>query len=87
MQNLKDNTCAGVSTYQFNLQSMGKINKFHRKCAGAWNCKELLFNKVAANQACIFTKIRLQHRCFLVKLVKIFRTTVLKNICQQIFLK
>ena len=26
-------------------------------------------NKVAANQACNFTKIRLQHGCFLVKFV------------------
>ena len=30
-QNSQDSTSAGVSTYQFNSQSMGKISKFHRK--------------------------------------------------------
>ena len=34
---------------------------------------ESIFNKAAANQICNFTKIRLQYRCFPVKLVKILR--------------
>ena len=56
-------------------------------CVGAWNYKESLFNKVAANQACNFTKIRLQHRCFPVKFMKFLRTPTLKNICQQMLLQ
>ena len=80
----KENACAGVSTYQFNLQSMGqpdkcrsshwmssvKKNSQENTCVGAWNYKEYLFNKVAANQACNYTKIRVQRRCFPVKFVK-----------------
>ena len=48
------------------------------------NYKESLFNKVAANQFCNFTKFRLQHRCFPVKFVKFLRAPILQNICQQI---
>ena len=107
LRNAQENTCVGVSTYQFNSQSMGwpdKRSSCHWRCAvrkgvlknlqisqkitcfGAWNYKESLFNKVAANQACNFTKIRLQHRCFPVKFVKFLRTSILKNICQQMLL-
>ena len=35
---------------------------------------ESLFNKVPANQACNFIKIRLQHRCFPLKLAKFLKT-------------
>ena len=37
------------------------------------NYKESLFNKVAANQACDFAKIR--HRCFPTKFFEIFKNT------------
>ena len=65
-----------------------KIYQISQKntCVGVWNYKESLFNEVAANQACNFTKIRLQHRCFPVKFVKFLRTPILKNICQQMLL-
>ena len=75
-QNSQENTCAGVSTYQFH----------HKAWVGAWNYKESFFNKVAANEASNFTKIRLQHRCFPVKFVKFLRTTILMSICQQMLL-
>ena len=39
---------------------------------GAWNYKESLSNKVAANQACNFTKIRLQHSC---EICEVFKNT------------
>ena len=102
LQNSQEITCAVVSTYQFNSQSMGRSEK--RK-SSHWRCsikkcvlknlanftrKHLcfsLFNEVAANQVCNFIKIRLQHRCFLVKFVKFLRTLILKNICQQMLLK
>ena len=108
LQNSQENTCAGVSTSQFNSQSMGRPDKrrnSHWRCSVkkgvlknlvnfigkhlvvAWNYEGSLFNKVAANQTCNFTKIRLQHRCFPVKFVKFLRTPVLKNICQQMLLQ
>ena len=75
LENLHENTCAEVSTYHLNSQSMGrpdkcrsnhwrrsakkwcsyKFRKFHTKALAL----ESLFNKVAANQACNFAKIRL----------------------------
>ena len=59
-----------------------RFGKFHRKTTVI----ESLFNKVADLQACNFTKKRLQHRCFPVKFVKFFRTTILKNICERLLL-
>ena len=40
-----------------------------------------LFNKVTGLKACNFIKRNLQHRCFLVNIVKFLRTPILKNIC------
>ena len=92
----EENTCAGVSTYLFNSQSMSRPDKCR---SSHWRCsvkKGLLknlanftgkhlfgvsFNKVPANQAYNFTKIRLQHRCFPVKFSKFLRKPILKNIC------
>ena len=37
--------------------------------------------------ACNFIKKRLQHRCFPVNIAKFLRTPILKNICEQVFLK
>ena len=59
-----------------------QFRKFHWKTTVI----ESLFNKVADLQACNFTKKRLQHRCFPVKFVKFFRTTILKNICERLLL-
>ena len=96
-QNSQENACAGVFTYQFNSQSMGQPDK-HRKQPLEVFCKEKvflkieipvlksLFNKVAANQVCNFTKIRLQHSFFPVKFVKFLRTSILKNVSQQMLL-
>ena len=56
-------------------------------CVVAWNYKESLFNKFSANQACNFTKIRLPHRWFPVNFMKLLRTPILKNICQQMLLQ
>ena len=35
-QNSQENTCAGVSTYQFNLQSMGRADK---RRGNHWRCR------------------------------------------------
>ena len=45
---------------------------------------ESLINKVAGIQASNFIKNRLQHRCFSVKYAKFLRTSVLKNIFDQL---
>ena len=42
-----------------------------------------LFNKVAANQACNFTNIRLQHRCLPVKFVRCLSASANKCFCKQ----
>ena len=42
-----------------------------------------LFNKVAANQACNFTNIRLQHRCLPVKFVRYLSATANKCFYKQ----
>ena len=49
-----------------------------------------IFNKVEVHQACNFIKKRLQHRYFLVNIVKFIRRTILKNIskwlhCWKVF--
>ena len=38
-------------------------------------------------QACTFIKKRLQHKCFSVKFAKLFRTPILKNICERLLVK
>ena len=51
---------------------------------------ESLFNKVAeiiCLQHCRFIKKRLQHRCFSVNIANILRTRIMKNICEELFLK
>ena len=48
---------------------------------------ESLFNKVAGLRARSFIKKRLQHRCFPVKLATFLRTSILKNICEQLVAK
>ena len=59
-----------------------KFRKFHRKTP----VLESLFSKVAGLRACNFIKKRLQQRCFPVKFAKFLRTTILKNICEQLLL-
>ena len=44
------------------------------------------FDKVAGLQTCNFIKTRLQHKCFLVKIAKFFRTPILKYICKRFLL-
>ena len=44
------------------------------------------FNKNADLQACHLIKNRLQHRCFLMSIVKFSRTPILKNICERLLL-
>ena len=51
---------------------------------------ESFFNKVAeisCLQHCRFIKKRLQHRCFSVNIANILRTRIMKNICEELFLK
>ena len=51
---------------------------------------ESFVNKVAASsclQNCSFIKIRLQHRRFSANIAKLLRTCILKNICEELFLK
>ena len=43
-----------------------------------------LLNKVAGLKLCNFIGKRLQRRCFLVKLPKILRAHILKNICERV---
>ena len=43
-----------------------------------------IFNKVATLKACYIIKKRLQHRCFPVNIAKFLRTSILKNICEQL---
>ena len=50
--------------------------------AGKHLCWSLVFNKVEK-----IVKMRLQHRCFSVNIVKFLRTPFLKNICKWLFLK
>ena len=47
---------------------------------------ESLSNKVAGLQACNFVKKRLQHWCFPVKFAKFLRTSILRNICEELLL-
>ena len=47
---------------------------------------ESLFNKVAALQACIFIKNRLQHSCFPVNIATFSRTTILKKKFERLLL-
>ena len=47
---------------------------------------ESFFNKVAGRQNCNFIK-RLHHRCFPINIAKIWRASILKNICEQLLLK
>ena len=44
------------------------------------------FNKNADLQACNLIKNRLQHRCFLMSIVKFSRTPISKNICERLLL-
>ena len=62
---------------------MKKLRKFQRKTS----VLESLFNKVACLRVCSFIKKRLQHRCIPVKLAKFLKTSILKNICEQLPLK
>ena len=52
-----------------------EFTKFHRKTP----VLECLSNKVADLQACNFIKKRHQHRFFLVKFAKFWRTSILKK--------
>ena len=45
-----------------------------------------LFNKVAAIQASNVIKKRLQHSYFAVNIAKFLRASILKNICERLFL-
>ena len=47
---------------------------------------ESLLNKVACTQGCNFIEKRLQHRCFPMKFMKFFRTPILKNFSERLFL-
>ena len=49
-------------------------------------CVEVFFNKVAGLQACNFIKKILQYRYFPVKFAKLFKTPILKNICELLLL-
>ena len=48
---------------------------------------EFLFNKDARLQVYNFIKKKLQHRCFLVNIVKFLRKPILKNIYERLLLK
>ena len=54
-------------------------------------CWKLFFNKVAASscviQHCSFIKMIIQHMCFSVNIAKFLKTLILKNICEELFLK
>ena len=45
-----------------------------------------LFNKVVDFQVCKFIKRRVQHNCLIVKLKKLLRTSILKNIFLRLLL-
>ena len=57
--------------------------KNHR--SSHWSCS--VKEGVLKNFACNFIKKRLQHRCFLVKLAKLLRTSIFKNICERVLLQ
>ena len=48
---------------------------------------ESLLNKVVSLLALNFTEKRFQHKCFPVKFAKVFRTPILKNICERMLLE
>ena len=48
------------------------------------NWRSSVKERVLKNFACNFIKKRLQHRCFLVKLAKLPRTSIFKNICERL---
>ena len=58
-----------------------KFGSVHRKIP----VLEPTFNKVANLQVCSFIEKRLQNRYFPVNIVKYFRISILKNICQTRF--
>ena len=64
----------------FKIDVLRKFRNIHRNT----HVLELLFSIVAELEACNCIKKRLQHRCFLVNIAKIFRTPILKNICEQL---
>ena len=72
LQNLQENTFAGVSTYQFNSQSMGRPDK-HK--SSHWRCsvKEGVLKNLAN-----FTGKHLRWSFFLIKLQQIRPATLLK---------
>ena len=47
---------------------------------------ESLFNKVATLQACIFIKMRLQHRCIPVNITKYYKTPILKKKIERLLI-
>ena len=53
-------------------------------------CWSHLFDKVAES-SCLqhsrFIKKRLQHRCFSVNITNFLKTRIMKNICEELFLK
>ena len=53
-----------------------------------WRCsnKKLLKKSCSCLQACHFLKKRVQHRCFPMHIAKTLRTSILKNICERLFL-
>ena len=54
---------------------------------GKHQCRSLFFNKNAGLQVYNFIKRRLQHRYFFDNTAKIWRTVILKNISERMFLK
>ena len=95
--------CAEVSAYQFNLPSMSwpdqcrssncqvflKIQQISQEntCVGAWNYKESLLNKVAANQVCHFTKIKTPTHMFFCEICEIFKNIFLITSVDRCFYK
>ena len=48
---------------------------------------ESLLNKVVSLLALNVIEKRFQHKCFPVKFAKVFRTPILKNICERMLLE
>ena len=63
------------SSRRIQVRCSWKLRKFHIKK----NVLESLFNKVAALKVCNSIELRLQRRCFSLKLANFLRTTFLRN--------
>ena len=87
-----ENNCSiSVTIFGYNITQSYRCNTEHQvvllqkpqKQSLEVFCKKMSFK----NFACNFINKRFQHRCFIVKLAKFLKTSILKNICERLLLQ